>query len=113
MATKKKTSKKVSAKIQKIVKGDVVKSVAIASVLLNILFLATLLVLTATDTFDRQVYVGARTRYCQNQSSVSDRTAVLGSEAAAQQEKQVDCIGEDFAPYYKEALDKYQAQVNK
>lgn len=109
MATKKKSSKKV----QKIIKGDIVKSVAIASVLLNILFLVSILVLTATDTFDRRVYVGARTRYCQNEKSIQERAEELGSETQALQEWQVDCVGEEFAPFYKEALDKYQAHLNK
>jgi hypothetical protein len=113
MAQKKSTSKKVSQKVQKIIKGDVIKSVAIASVLLNVLFLVSIFVLGATDTFDRRVYVGARTRYCENHNSVKARAKVLGSEKAALSEREIDCVGEKFQPFYKEALDKYKAEVNK
>lgn len=110
MATKK--SKKISQKVQKIIKGDFLKSIAIASVLLNVLFLVSIFVLTATDTFDRRVYTGARNRYCQNSASVESRAKELGSEKAALQEREIDCIGSKFQPFYKEALDKYRAEVN-
>lgn len=113
MANSKKSLIKLPKKVQKIIKGDVVKSVAIASVLLNVLFIATIFVFTATDSFDRSVYVGARTRYCQNQASINDRTAELGSEVEALREREVDCIGAGFKPFYQEALDKYQAELNK
>lgn len=113
MATNKKSQKKLSKKVQKIVKGDVTKSVAIASVLLNILFLVSIFVITATDAFDRRVYVSSKARYCQNQASIQERAAVLGSESAALQEREVDCIGSTFKPFYKEALEKYKAQMNQ
>lgn len=114
MATKKKTpSKKFSQKVHKIVQTDMFKSVAIASVLLNILFLVSIFVLTSTSTFDRQLYTGARERYCQNVDAVRERAEELGSERAAVEEWQVDCIGKDFKPFYKEAVDKYRAQLNQ
>lgn len=112
MVKKKSSPRKISQKVQKIVKGDVVKSVAIASILLNVLFLVSLFVLTATDTFDRRVYVGARSRYCDNHSSIKERAKALGSEKAALQEREIDCIGENFKPFYQEALDKYRAKVD-
>lgn len=83
------------------------------SVLLNILFFVTILVLTSTDTFDRGLYQASRDRYCENIKGVRERAKELGSEKAAVEEWQVDCIGKDFKPFYKEALDKYQAQLNQ
>jgi hypothetical protein len=114
MATKKKTtSKKISNKVQQIIQTDVFKSIAIASVLLNVLFLVTVVVLTNvltnTSTFDRKLYISARERYCDNSEVLKSRSEELGSKKAALMERQVDCNGKDFSPFYKEALEKYKA----
>lgn len=111
MATKKKNSRSLSKKAQLIVKNDVVKSVAIASVLLNILFLVSIFVITSTDTFNRKVYVAARERYCNNSAAVKERATELGDETIALQERDVDCIGTNFKPFYQEAIDKFRAKV--
>lgn len=114
MATKKKSSgKKLSQKVQKIVQTDMFRSVAIASVLLNILFFVTIIVFTSTNTFDRQLYLSAQERYCNNIDGVKDRAKQLGSNEAAEEEWQVDCIGKQFKPFYKEAIDKYRASSNQ
>lgn len=113
MTTKKKPTKKISQKVRNIVQTDVFKSIGIASVLLNILFLVTIVVLTSTSTFDRKLYTAAREQYCNNKASVQHRAEELGSEQVALQERQIDCIGEAFAPFYKEALDKYRATSNE
>ena len=113
MKTSKKTSSKsVSIKAQKVFKSDAMKSVAIASLLLNSLFLISIVVITRTNTFDHRVYSAAKNRYCANIEGVSERAQELGSEKAAIEEYQVNCVGKDFQPFYNEALQKYQAQVN-
>lgn len=115
MANKKTSSskKKISQKVQKIVQTDVFKSVAIASVLLNILFFVTIIVFTSTNTFDRKLYLSAQDRYCDNIDGVKDRAEQLGSTQAAEQEWQIDCIGKQFKPFYSEALDKFRASSNQ
>ena len=114
MAKSKKTQKKGSSKkVSKLVRSDVVKSVAIASVLLNVLFFATILVLSSTNTFDRRLYTSVHSKYCQNSSALSERSKELGNAGEALNERQVDCIGKDFAPFYKEALDKYKASAEQ
>jgi len=113
MATTKKTSSKsvgkLSQKAKKMVQGDFIKSIAIVSVLLNILFLVTVLVLSNRSTFDRRLYVGARDRYCQNTNALKERATELLDQKAAARERQIDCIGADFKPFYNEAIEKYQA----
>lgn len=110
MATKKNNSKKITKKARQITRADVIKSVAITSVLLNLMFLITIFVLTSTSTFDRRFYTAARKNYCKNVQALKDRVEELGDETEAQKERQVDCIGKDFKPFYQEALDKYNAQ---
>lgn len=114
MAKSKKTpSKAFTKKVQNIVKGDVVKSVAIASVLLNVLFLVSIVVLTSTNAFDHHFYNAARNHYCANSSAVKDLTEELGNEEAAKAQFEVDCVGKDFLPFYKEALQKFKAEANQ
>lgn len=113
MATSKKTTtKKISKKVQAMVQSDVFKSVAIASVLLNILFLVSIFVLTSTSTFDRSVYKAARNQYCKNVDGLRSRAKELGSEKAALLEIQIDCASGNFTPFYNEAIEKFKAQSN-
>ncbi len=113
MATSKKTQgKRFTQKVHKIIQGDVFKSIAVASVLFNILFFATIFVLTSTDTFDRKLYSSAKDRYCQNVSAAKARAQQLGSEKMALKELQIDCVGKDFRPFYNEAIEKFNAQSN-
>jgi len=109
MKNSKKISKKFNKKVSKIVQSDVFKSIAVASILLNILFLISIFVLTSTDTFDRRLFLEARSRYCQNGAGVDRRAEKLGSEKMALEELQIDCIGKDFKPFYNEALKKFDA----
>ena len=113
MAKSKKTpSKAFRQKVKKIVEADVVKSIAIASVLLNILFLVSVVVLSSSSTFDHRVFTAARDRYCRNDEALTSRAKELGSKKAAQEELEVACVGKGFQPFYNEALQKYKAEVN-
>ena len=114
MATNKKTpTKKFTQRVHKVVQSDIFKSVAVASVLLNVLFFVTIVVLTSTDSFDRNFYTASKNRYCQNITGVRERAKELGSEAAAINELQVDCVGPKFQPFYNEAIEKFKAQSNQ
>ena len=113
MATSKKTQgKKFTQKVHKIVQSDIFKSLAVTSVLLNILFLITLFVLGSTNTFDHRLYSSAKEKYCQNIEGFKQRAKELGSEKAAVNEFQINCIGSDFRPFYNEAIEKFKAQTN-
>lgn len=93
--------------------SDIFHSVAIVSVLLNILFLVSIFVLTSTDTFDRKFYSSAKSRYCANVQGVKDRAEELGSEEAAVREWQITCVSEEFKPFYDESVEKFNAQYNQ
>lgn len=111
MATKKKTSGKSFKKnVTRIMESDIFHSVAIASVLLNILFLVSIFVLTSTDTFDRKFYTSAKNQYCANINAISERATELGSEKAAVKEWQITCVSKEFKPFYTESVEKFNAQ---
>lgn len=120
MTTKKKSTKvkpssnkRFLSKVHHAVKEDVVKSIAIASVLLNVLALVTVIVLTSTNTFSRGIFIYTQDKYCSNIEGIKNRATELGNENAAIDEWQISCVGKDFKPFYKEAVDKYRAQNNQ
>lgn len=77
---------------------------------MNILFIASVFVLSSTDAFDHSVYNSVRSRYCRNINGVVERAQKTGSEDEAISEWQVNCISEDFQPYHQEAVEKFRAQ---
>lgn len=107
-----KSTKNMSKKVHKMVRSDAFTSVAIVSILLNILFLVTIFVLSSTDSFGRGVYNTVRDRYCNNIDGVVERAEALGDEATAVREWQVTCVSDEFKPYYNEALKKFEASSN-
>lgn len=118
MATKKtarknkKPSKKFLSKVHDLTEKDIFKSIAIASILFNILFMAALVVLSRTDSFDRGLYQGVKSRYCKNLSAVEERANKLGDEKSAIVEWHVTCQSEQFAPYFEEAVTKFKASTD-
>lgn len=108
----KKSSKRLSAKVKKAVKSDVFTSVAILSILLNVLLLVSVFVLTTNDTYDTKLYNSVRARYCKNVDGVIKRAEELGDSDKALQEWKVNCVSKEFAPYYQEAIKKFQATEN-
>lgn len=114
MATKKKPSKKaIRKKVTSMMESDIFHSIAIVSVLLNILFLVSIFVLTSTDTFDRKFYNSAKSQYCANVQGVEDRAEELGSEEAAVREWQITCVSKEYKPFYNESVEKFNAQYTQ
>lgn len=109
MAKSKKSSKKFSAKVNKAVKSDVFTSIAILSILLNVFLLVAVFVFTNPDTYNREVFSNVRARYCKNVDGVVERAEQLGDSDAALKEWKVTCVSDEFAPYYNEAVKKFNA----
>ncbi len=110
--SKKSHSKKWWGRVHHVVHDDVFKSIAIASVLLNVLFLVSVFVFTSSDTFDRTLFNTARERYCENAGAVIERAQELNDDKQALDEWRVTCVTPEFQPYYKEAVDKFNARPN-
>ncbi len=109
MATKK-PQNNFRKKVGRVVESDMFLSLAIASVLLNVLFFVSIFVLTSTDTFDRRFYNSSRTRYCANVSGVEERAKELADEKTAVKEWQITCVSTEFKPFYDESVAKFNAQ---
>lgn len=115
MAKAKKTTHNKSwwRRVHSIVHADVFKSVAIASLLLNVLFLVSVFVFTSTDTFDRRFYNMSREKYCKNYEGVIERAKELNDEQKALDEWRITCVSSEFKPFYQEAVEKFRARNNE
>ena len=94
---KKKPNKRFLKKVHQLTERDIFRSVALASIGLNILALVAFFVLTSTSSFDRSLY-----------TSVAEK---LGDENAALLEWKVSCISEDYKPFYQESIKKFEATL--
>jgi hypothetical protein len=109
-STKSSTKKGFTNRVHDLTKKDIIASIALVSVLCNVLFLATILVMTNSATFSRGVYTTARDKYCNNISALEQRAEAIGDPSIALEERNIDCISEDFLPFYQEAVEKYHVQ---
>ena len=110
--TKKKSTKngRFLTRVHKITETDIFTSIAIVSIMMNILFVASIFVLSSTDAFDHSVYNSVRSRYCNNIKGVIDRAQKTGNEKEAVAEWKENCLSEEFQPFYQEAVEKFRAQ---
>lgn len=118
MATKKSTTKSKKAnkrflnKVHTLTERDIFKSIAVASILFNILFFTALFVLISSNSFDRSLYTSVKNRYCNNIKEVENRAEKLGNDQAALMEWHVSCLSADFEPYHSEAVDKFKVNFH-
>lgn len=107
----KKNSLKLGKRAAKLLKRDLLHSVAMASILLNILFLVGWAVVTYGDA-DQEAYDLARNRLCVDnysknlQKAVKDSTTTEAAQVAALEFK-IQCVSDDFKPYYENAIETY------
>ena len=111
----KKNSLKLGKRATKLLKRDLIHSVAMASILLNILFLVGWAVITYGDA-DQEAYDLARNRLCVdnykenlNQAILEASTEDAGKIAAI--EFMVQCVSDDFKPYYENAIETYTQTI--
>ena len=109
----KKTSTKNRGKfltrVHKITETDIFASIAIASILINVFFLVSVFVLSSRSTYDTSVYNSVKTRYCKNIDGVSKRAEAIGNQKDAVDEWKVNCLNDDFKPFFNEAVEKFRA----
>lgn len=111
MAKKQSPKKRFVKKVHDLTRKDIVTSVAAVSILLNVLFLVTVLVLTNTETFSREIFTATRDQYCTNLKSVRKHADKIGSFKEALKQHRIDCVADDFLPFYNEAIEKYRAHT--
>lgn len=112
MAQKKSNSSKNGRflrKVHKLTETDIFTSIAVVSILLNVLFFITVIVLTSTNAFDQNVFNFVKSQYCSNITAVEQRAVEFGNELDAIREWEVNCVTGEFQPYFDEAVEKYDA----
>lgn len=108
---KKKSNKRFLKRVHDLTQKDISRSIIIASLLFNVLFFAAIFVITSTDAFDNRLLSMANRRYCQNAKELNQRIEKVGKEKAVE-DWHVVCVSDEFRPYYKEAIDKFRANIS-
>jgi hypothetical protein len=105
------------AKVRKLTKDNIFTSVAIASIVCNILLLCIVYVATRPDTVDYALYNGIRSHFCSNKNAYNNllKTADKNGESrqTAQEKYELACNSGNFAPYYQQAVSSYEQAQNK
>jgi hypothetical protein len=109
--------KKLTKKVKMMVKGDVMGSLAMASILLNVFFLSGILLFAATNQLDASLYNASVKNLC-----VDNYEQNLSKQLSENQDKdpettkamfEVVCVKGEFETYYKNAVDAYLKTGNR
>lgn len=105
-------------KVRKLTKENVFTSVAIASIVCNLLLLSIIFVVSRPDTVDYSLYNGIRNHYCNNSNSYGNmlKAASKSGESSqmAREKFEIACNSGNFAPYYQQAVSAYEkTQIKK
>ncbi len=102
-------SKKLSKKVEKIIRSDIFAAIAIASLFLNLFLLTGFVLFNSTNRLDEAVYEEAYTNLCRDNYNVNLQERMENS-ADPQLEKirfDVYCRTGAFTEYFSEASNQY------
>jgi len=102
-------SKKLTKKVKAVIKSDVIGSVVLVSVLINVFFFTGVVLFSATNQLDASLYNAAVTNLCS--SNYADNLSVELDEAknpdAAKAKFEIMCRSGEFSRYYENAVEAY------
>ena len=105
--------KKLTKKAKGIIKSDVMGSVALVSVLLNVFFMAGVVLFSATNELDASVYEAAVSNLCDH--NYNDNLMREMDEASdptrARVNFEIVCRSGSFTRYYENAVEAYVEQA--
>lgn len=101
--------KKLTKKIKNLIQNDILASLAFASLLLNIFFFSGMILFSATNKLDEDVFRAAYSNLCDENyvQNLQQRMEESTSPELAQVQFEVDCLQGDFDRYYRNAVEAY------
>ena len=105
--------KKLTKKVKAIIRSDVIGSVALVSVLLNIFFIAGVVLFNATNQLDVSVYEASVTNLCNENyaDNLMDEMEAAEDPALAKANFEIVCRSGEFTRYYQNAVEAYRANT--
>lgn len=101
--------KKLTKKATKVLRTDVLVSVAATSILINVFFIAGLLTFTGTNAIDQEVYDLASKNLCDKhyQENLSEYMEASDVPELTKLKFEALCKTGDFSQYHQNALEAY------
>lgn len=101
--------KKLTKKVQKIIKSDIFASVALVSILFNIILFSAVLLYQSTNAIDLSVYNASYDKLCKDRydDNLIDQIEESSDPAYAKALFEVKCESGDFQRYYDNAVESY------
>ena len=101
--------KKLTKKVKAVMNQDIIVSVAMVSIMINIFFFSGILLFTSTSRLDASLYEASRDNLCvENYVSNLERELEASSDPATTQALfEVMCQSGEFERYYSNAVEAY------
>jgi hypothetical protein len=105
--------KKLTKKVKAIIKSDVIGSVALVSVLLNVFFFSGVVLFNATNELDVSVYEASVRNLCNDNydSNLQDEMERASDPARAKANFEIVCRSGEFSRYFENAVEAYKAST--
>ena len=102
--------KKLTKKVKAIIRSDVIGSVALVSVLLNVFFAAGVVLFNATNELDVSVYEASVANLCNDNyaSNLMDEMETADDPAVAKANFEIVCRSGEFTRYYQNAVEAFR-----
>ncbi len=101
--------KKLTKKIKNLIKYDLLMSIAMASILLNIFFLVGVLLFNTTSKLDERIFKAAYSNLCDKNyiTNLDQRMDDATDPDAAKIQFEADCLRGGFDRYYQNAIEAF------
>ena len=107
-------SKKVTKKAKAAIRSDILGSVALVSVLLNIFFFSGVVLFNATSELDTSLYEASVANLCNEnyETNLQREMDNADNEAEAKMNFEIVCRSGEFSRYYQNAVEAFKASSN-
>lgn len=101
--------KKLTKKVRAVIKSDVMGSIALVSVLINIFFFSGVVLFSATNQLDVSLYNTVAKNLCVDhyQENLLDQMTTADNPATAKANFEIKCGTGEFERYYNNAVEAY------
>ncbi len=101
--------KKLTKKIKSYIRADVLGSVAMVSILMNVFFFSGVVLFNATNELDVSLYEAAEKNLCVDnyQENLSEELQAAQDQDEARANFEVECQTGEFTRYFENAVELY------
>lgn len=102
-------NKKLTKKVKSVIKSDLIGSIALVSVLINVFFFSGIVLFNATNQLDVSLYNASVKNLCidHGEENLAAEMAAADNAGLAKANFEVECRTGEFERYYDNAVEAY------